>query len=113
MKSIILKTKNVRLVSAFFSVLLLSAISATAQRDGGQIKIPASLLVPKPVLEWQNFNVKTQQVNGVSVNAFRFGISNWKSFSSELFAAAPDLPACGSNKNASRTWLTIHDFQTD
>lgn len=30
-----------------------------------------------------------------------------------MFAAAPDLPACGSNKNSSQTWLDIYNLAND
>jgi hypothetical protein len=39
---------------------------------------------------------------------YRLTITNWAAYSPELFAAAPDLPPCGLNTNASRTWVSIH-----
>jgi len=35
-------------------------------------------------------------------------VANWPEFPDELFEAAPDLPACGLNENASRTWVDIY-----
>jgi hypothetical protein len=40
---------------------------------------------------------------------FRLGVENWQEFSDDFFAAAPDLPPCGANANASRTWVDILD----
>ena len=47
----------------------------------------------------------------IETNGYRnyIGISNWSSFSDELFSPAPDLPPCGQNTNSSRTWLKIFD----
>lgn len=42
--------------------------------------------------EWTTYNLK---------------VVNWAEFSDELFVPAPELPPCGLNKNASRTWLDI------
>lgn len=36
-------------------------------------------------------------------------VTNWSSYSNDLFVQAPDLPACGNNHNASRTWVDIYD----
>lgn len=38
---------------------------------------------------------------------YRLQVTNWASYSDELFRAAPDLPPCGSNANSSRTWVDI------
>lgn len=40
----------------------------------------------------------------------RYGlaVSNWSAFPDELFAVASDLPPCGLNPNASRTWVDIY-----
>ncbi len=36
-------------------------------------------------------------------------VANWEAFPEALFEQAPDLPPCGSNPNASRTWVDIYD----
>lgn len=40
---------------------------------------------------------------------YRLSVVNWPEFPDELFEAAPDLPPCGLNPNASRTWVDIYD----
>ncbi len=40
-------------------------------------------------------------------------VTNWEDYPDEIFAAAPDLPACGQNANSSRTWVDIYDAYTD
>ena len=40
-------------------------------------------------------------------------VQNASAFPAELFEPAPDLPPCGSNTNASRTWVDIVNAQGD
>jgi hypothetical protein len=39
---------------------------------------------------------------------YRLSVVNWPVYPAELFEPAPDLAPCGSNTNASRTWVRIH-----
>jgi hypothetical protein len=39
----------------------------------------------------------------------RYDVANKSSYPAEMFAAAPGLPACGSNTNSSRTWVDFFD----
>jgi hypothetical protein len=36
-------------------------------------------------------------------------ITNYREYPDELFVVAPTLPPCGSNPQASRTWVYVHD----
>jgi hypothetical protein len=59
-------------------------------------------LLPKPDLNYQG------ATNGVSGYWDEWiGINNAVSFDNALFAASPNLPACGLNKSASRTWIQV------
>jgi len=40
-------------------------------------------------------------------------INNSAAFPDDLFTAAPALPACGLNSNASRTWVQIYNANGD
>jgi hypothetical protein len=40
-------------------------------------------------------------------NRYELDVPNYASFPDLLFASSPDLPPCGSNTSASRTWLEI------
>ncbi len=40
---------------------------------------------------------------------YKFSIANYRAYPNKLFRSAPDLPPCGKNKNASRTWVEIYD----
>jgi uncharacterized repeat protein (TIGR01451 family) len=48
-----------------------------------------------------------QTVAGKQFTTFFLTVSNWPAFPAELFEVAPDLPPCGANTNASRTWVDI------
>jgi hypothetical protein len=48
----------------------------------------------------------------VGLTRYRLGVDNWQEFSDDLFAPSPDLPPCGSNTNASRTWVDILDARS-
>ncbi len=42
---------------------------------------------------------------------YRLAVINHSDYSDELFAAAPDLPPCGENKNSSRSWVSVYNKQ--
>ena len=50
---------------------------------------------------------------GKNVNVFKLSIKNCGSYPFEIFVSSPDLPPCGQNTNASRTWLNIYNSETD
>ncbi|MDH5373483.1 MAG: hypothetical protein OEX97_11120, partial [Acidimicrobiia bacterium] len=49
------------------------------------------------------------EAGGKAWTRYRISVTNREQFPDALFAAAPDLPACGLNTNSSRTWVEIHD----
>jgi hypothetical protein len=40
---------------------------------------------------------------------YRYKVDNFDAYPKELFAAAPELPPCGKNNKAARTWVDIYD----
>lgn len=44
---------------------------------------------------------------------YNMAIANRAAFPAELFEPAPDLPPCGSNTEAARTWVDIYDAADD
>jgi hypothetical protein len=53
--------------------------------------------------------IEQYSANGKDWVRYRFQISNRADYDSALFAASPNLPPCGKNANAARTWV---DFFT-
>jgi hypothetical protein len=62
---------------------------------------------PKPVL----YLMRTEpySANGKNWIRYRYDVANKAEYPAEMFAAAPGLPPCGLNTNASRTWVDFFD----
>jgi hypothetical protein len=67
----------------------------------------ANAAPPKPVL----YLIRTEPytVNGKNFIRYRYDVFNKMEYPAEMFAAAPSLPPCGLNTNASRTWVDFFD----
>jgi len=48
---------------------------------------------------------------GIDSTEYHLSVINWQEYPEELFAPSPNLPPCGANDSASRTWVTIVDDQ--
>lgn len=79
-------------------------------RPGSQLQVtirPAcfpDLPAPQIVLE----RVHTETVGGNLRDFYELDVTNRASFPNVLFAPAPNLPPCGLNTSASRTWVEIY-----
>ena len=71
--------------------------------------ITTSIPIPKLVLS----GTESYTAGGKQWVRYRLSIENWATFPAELFEPAPDLPPCGLNQNASRTWVEIYDAKGD
>lgn len=67
----------------------------------------APYALPNPVLflTGQEF----YQQGGKGFMRYNYAVDNASAYPADLFAAAPQLPPCGSNTKASRTWVDIYD----
>jgi hypothetical protein len=65
------------------------------------------VIIPNPVLVLSG--QESYSASGKQWIRYRYFVENFAEFPTELFAAAPGLPPCGANTNASRTWV---DFYT-
>src|SRR5687767_6146377 len=63
--------------------------------------------LPNPILIYtgQEF----VETGGKQWTRYKFSVFNAEAYPNELFAAAPELPPCGQNAKASRTWVDIYD----
>lgn len=68
------------------------------------IRDPAQPLTP----QLSFVGSESYTVNSRTFLRYRLTIDNWNDFPPELFDVAPDLPPCGLNKNATRTWVNIY-----
>jgi hypothetical protein len=64
---------------------------------------PCATPFPNPVI---NYKGATNGVTGYL--DIWFGVGNFAQYDNSLFVASPELPACGLNKNASRTWVDVY-----
>jgi hypothetical protein len=62
---------------------------------------------PKPVLYMIGSEPYT--AGGKNWIRYRYDVLNKAEYPADMFAAAPALPPCGSNTNASRTWVDFFD----
>ena len=63
--------------------------------------------LPNPVLYL--VGAEPYEANGKQWIRYKFMVENSEAYPNELFAAAPELPPCGNNTKASRTWVDIYD----
>lgn len=65
----------------------------------------ARMRVLNPQLEF--VGQQAYDVNGATGTRFKLSVTNRASFSDSLWQPAANLPPCGENENASRTWVEI------
>jgi hypothetical protein len=81
--------------------------SEVGESNGGAANADAnSTVVLVPIVEFDHATVEDGWVR------YWYEIVNIADFPPELFTAAPQLPPCGLNTNASRTWITFFDADT-
>jgi hypothetical protein len=67
--------------------------------------VPAGL--PNPILSFTGSEFYS--VNNVNFVRYNLSVTNYQAYPAAMFVAAPDLPPCGLNTSASRTWVDIYD----
>jgi hypothetical protein len=85
---------RVAIVGIFFATIALGATPAQADP-------------PNPVLYLTGTEFYT--ANGQNFIRYRYDVFNKAAYPAAMFAAAPALPPCGLNHNASRSWVDFFD----
>jgi hypothetical protein len=62
--------------------------------------------VPNPVIYLKSTEPFEQ--DGKKFVKYHYTVFNQTAFPAEMFAAAPELPPCGKNTKASRTWVDVY-----
>ena len=95
-----------RLTKSIWTILFLagSLLFTLGHRSNAMAPAPA---LPNPVLYLMNTEVVQQ--GGKTFIRYHYDVLNKSSYPADLFAAAPELPPCGNNTKASRTWLDLFD----
>jgi hypothetical protein len=86
-----------RTVLVSVTLLLIFAVQSSASAP----------VLPNPVLYFLGPEFLT--ISGKQVTRYNFDVLNKTEYPNDLFAAAPDLPPCGTNTKAARTWVDIYD----
>jgi len=84
----------------FATLILLVSVLATA----GVASAPT---IPNPVLYF--LGAESVETGGKQFTRYNFDVLNKDQYPDELFAASPDLPPCGKNTKAARTWVDIYE----
>lgn len=87
------------------TVVLLASLILTAGATVSAQYAPRPLPNPVLVFVGQEF----YEANGKQWTRYRYAVANLDSYPNELFAAAPELPPCGQNTKAARTWVDMYD----
>ena len=64
-------------------------------------------VLPNPVLYFLGQEFLT--IGGKQVTRYNFDVLNKGEYPDDLFAASPNLPPCGKNAKAARTWVDLYD----
>jgi hypothetical protein len=86
------------------TLLIASAGNVAAQPATAAAAAPGK---PAPVLVFTGAH--DVEVNGQFFTRYELVVANAESYSDVLFAPSADLPPCGNNPQAARTWLDIYD----
>ena len=63
-------------------------------------------VLPNPVLYLTGYEL--YEAGGKQWKRYQYAVENFAAYPDSMFAAAPDLPPCGENKESSRTWVDIY-----
>lgn len=63
--------------------------------------------LPNPVLYLTS--VELHKTGGKQYIRYKYDVSNKDAYPADFFAASPNLPPCGKNTKAARTWVDIYD----
>lgn len=92
-----MKTFTKRILPASLVLIVVLSINSAANAP----------VLPNPVLYF--LGQDSVQISGKQWIRYNFDVLNKEEYPDEMFAASPNLPACGSNTKAARTWVDIYD----
>lgn len=93
----------------FLASVLMTLIVSQFVFAKPSVQVPDAKIIainlPDPKLVFTGTEV--YQANGQTWVRYNLKVLNFSAYPNFLFAAAPNLPACGANNNASRTWVDV------
>ena len=100
---------NLRVVKRVALSLTLSACAALTTPAGGGARTKAAAAAPPPNPILVFLGQEVYETGGKQWLRYRYSVMNLSEYPNEMFAAAPELPPCGQNTSASRTWVDFYD----
>jgi hypothetical protein len=88
------RKKTILFATAFTLVLAIHGVAAAPD-------------LPNPVLAFMG--QEQIETGGKQTVRYNYDVENKSKYPDELFAPAPNLPPCGTNTKASRTWVDFYD----
>jgi photosystem II stability/assembly factor-like uncharacterized protein len=85
-------------------------VCVTHGRGMFEIDLAIADAFPAPVLAFTG--TEDYSVEGNPFTRFKLTVTNRAAYPDSLFRLSPDLPPCGQNANASRTWVDIYNGDT-
>lgn len=77
------------------------------EQEVSEAALPGDTVLVAPELVFDSAYVRSTGA-GQFVH-YDLTVENWSAYAAELFESRPDLPPCGLNTSASRTWVEIYD----
>ena len=96
--------KSMKIRATLGALLLAATVQITG--SSAQVRPPPTPMLrtlPNPILYLLGAEYYT--LNGQNWVRYRYDVFNKDQYPASMFAAAPALPPCGTNTNASRTWV--------
>ena len=91
--------------TVFLANLFLLAFASVSVSMAQTPPSPRSLPNPVPMFTGPEYF----ETGGKQWIRYRYMVDNFSAYPAEMFLAAPELPPCGQNTKASRTWVEIYD----
>lgn len=89
------------------AVLQLTACLLLVAFTSAQAATPPQSMLPRPVLYF--IGQETFEQGGKTWVRYRYNVDNFSAYPNTMFAPAPALPPCGTNRRSSRTWVDIYN----
>jgi hypothetical protein len=89
------------------SLALIIMLLVFSTQSFSYAKNPRESVLPNPVLFF--IGQELYETGGKQFIRYSYDVANKDAYPDDLFAASPDLPPCGANTKAARTWVDIYD----
>lgn len=86
-------------------------VCVTHGRGMFQMDLQIANAFPSPVVAFTG--TENYMVQGNPFTRYKLSVTNRAGYPDSLFRPSPDLPPCGQNPNASRTWVDIYNSDTN